>query len=81
MGLVDGVDRELPDPLALGPGPGNQVDADQLAAGPGDRRGQLAERLLPRIELDPDGDAVLSTDCGHSSNYMRPGMRVPTAAV
>jgi hypothetical protein len=53
------VDRELADPLALRPGAGYQVDALQLSTRLGDRRRQFPERLLPRIELDTDGDAVL----------------------
>ena len=54
-----GVDRELANPLALGPGAGNQVDRLQRATGLSDLRSELAERLLARIELDADGDAVL----------------------
>ena len=54
------------------PAPGHEVDALQLPARLGDRRGQLAERLLPRVELDPDRDAVLGAD-GHGrlSNQIR----------
>ncbi len=59
---VGGVDRELAHPLALWPGAGNEVDALQLPARLGDRGRQLSERLLPRVELDPDRDAVLGTD-------------------
>ncbi len=59
LGAV-GVDRELANALALGSrrrGPGRP---DERAAGLGDLRRQLAERLLARVELDADGDAVLS---------------------
>ena len=59
MLLVAGVDRELAHPLALGAGAGHEVDALQRAAGLGDRRGELAQGLLARVELDADGDAVL----------------------
>ena len=64
MLAVLGVDRELAHPLALAAGAGDEVDALQLPARLGDRSGQLAERLLPRVELDPDRDAVLGAD-GH----------------
>jgi hypothetical protein len=56
---IGGVDRELADPLALRPGPRHQVHALQLSPRLGDRRGEFPERLLPRVELDADGDAVL----------------------
>ena len=59
---VLGVDRELAHPLALRTGAGHQVDALQLPAGLGDRRGQFAQRLLPGVKLDPDRDAVLGAD-------------------
>ena len=59
LGAV-GVDRELAHPLALGPGAGDEVDRLQRAAGLRDLRRQLAERLLARVELDADRDAVLS---------------------
>ena len=79
MLLVPGVDRELAHPLALAAGPGHEVDPLQLAARLGDRRRQLAQRLLPRVELDPDRDAVLGAD-GHrgpdrfvSRDRFRPG--------
>ena len=63
MLAVLGVDRELAHPFALAAGPGDEVDALQLSARLGDRGGQLAERLLARIELDPDRDAVLGAYC------------------
>ena len=64
MLAIAGVDREFAHPFALAAGAGHEVDALQLAAGLGDRSGQFPERLLPRVELDPDRDAVLSAD-GH----------------
>ena len=69
---VLGVDRELAHPLALAAGARHEVDALQLPARLGDRRGQFAQRLLPRVELDPDRDAVLGAD-GHGrlSNQIR----------
>ena len=67
---VGGVDRELAHPLALAAGAGHEVDALQLPARLGDRRGQFAQRLLPRIELDPDRDAVLGAD-GHRGYRIR----------
>ena len=72
MLAVLGVDRELAHPFALAAGARHQVDALQLPARLGDRRGQLAQRLLPRVELDPDRDAVLGAD-GHGrlSNQIR----------
>ncbi len=72
MLAVGGVDRELAHPLALRPGAGHEVDALQLPARLGDRRGQFAQRLLPRIELDPDRDAVLGAD-GHGGYRIRFG--------
>src|SRR5262249_4642989 len=64
---VAGVDRELAHPLALAAGAGYEVDSLQLAARLGDRGRQFAERLLPRVELDPDRDAVLGTHCHRSA--------------
>ena len=83
MLAVLGVDRELAHPLALAAGARHEVDALQLPARLGDRRGQLAQRLLPRVELDPDRDAVLGAD-GHGrlSNQIRaagPGTAVQAA--
>ncbi len=54
------VDRELTDALALRSGAWNEVDGLERASSLGDLRRQLAERLLARVELDPDRDAVLS---------------------
>src|SRR3954469_22151362 len=62
--LVTRVNRELANPLSLGAGTGNEVDALQLSPRLGNRRGQLSERLLARVELDADRDAVLGAD-GH----------------
>ena len=59
MRLVAGVDRELAHALALGAGAGDEVDALQLPARLGDLRGELAQRLLARVELDADDDGVL----------------------
>ena len=79
MLAVLGVDRELAHPLALAAGAGDQVDALQLPARLGDRGGQFAQGLLPRIELDPDRDAVLGAD-GHGrlSNQIRLACRHAT---
>ena len=62
MLLVAGVDRELAHALSLAARAGDEVDALQLPTRLRDRRGQLAERLLARVELDPHRDAVLSAD-------------------
>ena len=62
MFAVLGVDRELAHPLALATSARNQVDALQLPACLGDCSRELAERLLARIELNPDRDAVLGAD-------------------
>ena len=67
MLLVARVDRELAHPLALGARAWHQVDALELSTGVGDRGGQLAQRLLASIELDPDRDAVLGL-CGTHVN-------------
>ena len=72
--LVGGVDRELADPLALRPGARHEVDALQLPARLGDRRGQFPERLLARVELDSDGDAVLGAD-----RHVRQSNQIPDA--
>ena len=56
----------LPSP----PAPGTRSTPCSCAAGLGDRRGQLAQRLLARVELDPDRDAVLSAD-GHGRYRIR----------
>jgi hypothetical protein len=81
VGLVDRVDRHLAHAFAFAAGSGDQVDADQLAAGARYRGRQFAQGLLAGVEFDPDRDAVLSADCAHPGNYMRPGGRVPTATV
>ena len=73
VGLVAGVDRELAHPLALGAGAGHEVDALERAAGLGDLRGQLAQRLLARVELDAHGDRELGGDGCH-------GRRIHTSA-
>ena len=67
---VAGVDRELAHPLALGAGAGDEVDALQRAAGLGDRGGELAERLVARVELDADGDGELGADVGHGCRWI-----------
>src|SRR5437763_1272779 len=54
------VSRQIGNALALGARTGDQVDGLQRAAGLRNLCGQLAERLLARVELDADGDAVLS---------------------
>ena len=62
MLAVAGVDRELAHALALGTGAGHEVHRLKRAAGLGDRRRQLAQRLLARVELDADGDGELGGD-------------------
>ena len=62
-----GVDRELADPLALGAGAGDEVDALQGAPGLGDRGGDPAERLVARVELDADRDRELGADWSHGA--------------
>ena len=57
MRLVARVDRELAHPLALAARAGHEVDALKRAAGLGDLRRELAQRLLARVELDAHGDA------------------------
>ena len=56
---VLGVDRELAHPLSLAAGARHEIHALQLPARLSDRSGQFSERLLARVELDPDRDAVL----------------------
>ena len=79
MLAVLGVDRELAHPFALAAGAGHEVDPLQLPAGLGDRRGQFAQRLLPRVELDPDRDAVLGAD-SHGGYRIRFGASRLSAA-
>ena len=62
--LVASVDGELANPLSLAAGAGHEVDALQRPAGLGDLPGELAQRLLPRIELDAHGDRELGGDGG-----------------
>ena len=69
MLLVAGVDGELAHPLALAAGAGDEVDALQSAPGLRDRRGQLPERLLARVELDAHGDGELGGDAGHGRRF------------
>ena len=65
MRLVPGVDGELPHPLALAARAGHEVDARERPAALGDRAGELAQRLAPRVELDAHGDGELGGDAGH----------------
>ena len=67
---VAGVDRELAHPFSLAAGARNQIDSLELTPCLGDHSCQFPERLLPRVELDPDRDAVLSAD-GHSEHRIR----------
>jgi hypothetical protein len=62
-----GVDGELADPLALGAGAGDEVDALQAASGLGDRGREPAERLVAGIELDADRDGELGADGTHGA--------------
>ena len=75
--LVAGVDRELAHPLALAAGAGHQVDALKRPAGLGDRRGQLAQRLRARVELDAHGDGELGGDGGHGRRILRTRSELP----
>jgi hypothetical protein len=70
------IDRELADPLALRPGAGNQVNRLERAAGLSDLGRELPERLLARVELDADRDAVLSGGC-HGARRIRGTPRPP----
>src|SRR5262249_19732347 len=68
------IDRELAHALALRARAGDQVDGLKGAAGLRDLSGELAERLLARIELDADRDAVLGGG-GHSAPIIGRGAR------
>jgi hypothetical protein len=70
MRLVAGVDRELPNPLAIRAGPGNEVDALERAARLGDACRELAQRLLAGVELDAHGHRELGGDAGHAGRWI-----------
>ena len=63
--LVASVDGELANPFALAAGTGHQVHPLKGPARLGDLRGQLAQRFVPRVELDTHGDREL---CGDGRN-------------
>ena len=68
VALVARVDRELAHSLALAARAGHEIDALKLAAGLGDLCGQLAQRLLARVELDAHDDGVLGADGGRGGH-------------
>ena len=75
--LIARIDRELTHPLALAPGPRHEINPLKRPAGLSNRRGELAKRLRPSIELDTDDDGELGGDRSHGRTILGGGTRPP----